>query len=174
MIGWTDLPADLSDQAQIDRLSAYLPKAAPVVSSDLLRARQTADALQAGRVRLPHQAALREMHFGAWENRRYDDIAQTDPVLAAKFWQEPGDIAPPGGESWHMLSDRVAQAAQALIGTAPHIIVVAHFGAILSQVQRARGITIQESFAQPIDNLSLTRIEFTGTEWQLHEVNHSV
>lgn len=40
MVGWTDLPADLSDTAQIARLRAALPDA-PVVSSDLLRAVQT-------------------------------------------------------------------------------------------------------------------------------------
>ena len=47
MVGWTDLPADLSDRAQLDRLRAYLPDA-PVVCSDLLRARQTADAVAGG------------------------------------------------------------------------------------------------------------------------------
>ena len=43
MIGWTDLPADLSDTARIARLSNYLPHA-PVISSDLSRARDTAPA----------------------------------------------------------------------------------------------------------------------------------
>ena len=42
MIGWTDLPADLSDSAALRRLSAHLPKHAPVISSDLTRAITTA------------------------------------------------------------------------------------------------------------------------------------
>ncbi|MDZ4137070.1 MAG: histidine phosphatase family protein, partial [Paracoccaceae bacterium] len=36
MIGWTDLPADLSDHPAIARLTAFLPDAAGVVSSDLI------------------------------------------------------------------------------------------------------------------------------------------
>ena len=42
MIGWTDLPADLSDAGAIARLRAALPDA-PIVSSDLIRAVTTAD-----------------------------------------------------------------------------------------------------------------------------------
>ena len=38
MVGWSDLPADLSDTARLARLSAHLPDGAPVVSSDLVRA----------------------------------------------------------------------------------------------------------------------------------------
>ena len=45
MIGWTDLPADLSDTDAIARLRTELPDA-PIVSSDLIRAVATADALQ--------------------------------------------------------------------------------------------------------------------------------
>ena len=51
MVGWTDLPADLSDLAALTRLNAHLPDA-PVISSDLSRAVTTADALSP-RLRLP-------------------------------------------------------------------------------------------------------------------------
>ncbi len=37
MIGWTDLPADLSDTAKLARLEAMLPTGGKVVSSDLSR-----------------------------------------------------------------------------------------------------------------------------------------
>src|SRR5690606_24710314 len=64
MVGWTDLPADLSDGTALARLSAHLPGEAPVISSDLSRAVATADALAAcagrsGRRRLPHDPGLR-------------------------------------------------------------------------------------------------------------------
>ena len=81
MCGWTDLPADLSDGAAINRLSLALPDA-PVVSSDLLRARATADALADGRPRLPHEPGLREMRFGDWEMRTHAECEADDPVLA--------------------------------------------------------------------------------------------
>jgi hypothetical protein len=46
--GWRDVPADLSDGAALDRLDAYLPAHAVLVSSDLLRASATADRISAG------------------------------------------------------------------------------------------------------------------------------
>ncbi len=57
MVGWTDLPADLSDGAALARLNAHLPQV-PVISSDLTRAVATADALHSlpGR---PHDADWR-------------------------------------------------------------------------------------------------------------------
>ena len=45
LVGWTDLPADLSNTAQLQRLSDHLPQDAVVISSDLIRAADTADAI---------------------------------------------------------------------------------------------------------------------------------
>ncbi len=86
-VGWRDVPADLSDAAQINRLKAHLPKDAIVVSSDLARARATADALSgAARLRLPHDPHLREMHFGIWDGMHFDAVAARDPELSRTFW----------------------------------------------------------------------------------------
>ena len=92
--GWRDVPADLSDRALIDRLSAYLPPEAVVVSSDLTRSVTTADALAGGRTRLPHEADLREFHFGDWDGRHWSDVAQTDPQLSRDFWENPVIVWP--------------------------------------------------------------------------------
>ena len=53
MVGWSDLPADLGDTAQLARLSTHLPAEALVISSDLIRASATADAIAGKRTRLP-------------------------------------------------------------------------------------------------------------------------
>ena len=45
MVGWTDLPADLSDAARLARLTDHLPSDALVISSDLSRAAATADVI---------------------------------------------------------------------------------------------------------------------------------
>mgnify|MGYP001952568708 CR=1 FL=1 len=55
-VGWRDVPADLSDEAQLARLNAHLPMDALLISSDLQRCTATADVLeQAKRRRLPHR-----------------------------------------------------------------------------------------------------------------------
>ncbi|WP_372884637.1 histidine phosphatase family protein [Shimia sp.] len=174
MVGWSDLPADLSDRAALRRLAAYLPAQAPVVSSDLDRAVTTADAIAGARTRLPHDPGLREMHFGAWELRRFDEVEAEDPDHIRRFWECPGDVAPPGGESWNRLSQRVDRAVDGL--RARHrggdLVIVAHFGAILTQVARAEGLSGAEAFAHRIDNLSVTVID-TRADWRAEIINHN-
>lgn len=163
MVGWSDLAADLSDLPALRRLDAFLPRDATLISSDLTRAVATADAIARDRPRLPHDPRLREIHFGAWELLRHDQI--TDRDLARAFWDQPGDIAPPGGESWNTMTARVDAAVDELIATTTRdVIVVAHFGAILSQVQRALGLSASEVFAHRIEPLSVTRIAFGGAD----------
>lgn len=172
MIGWTDRPADLSDHAALARLSAHLPNGAPVISSDLVRAVATADAIIGARPRLPHDPDLRELHFGAWEDRSFADIDAETPDLIRAFWEQPGPTRAPGGEGWHDLSARVTRAADRLIGTAPDVVVVAHFGAILCQIERATGQTTTEVFAQTIDNLSVTVVIHDAGRWHVGPINH--
>jgi len=174
MVGWRDVPADLSDTDALARLDAHLPKGARLVSSDLVRAIATADALGQGRHRLPHQPALREMHFGDWDGRTWDEIATTHPDLSRVFWEEPGDHSAPGGESWNATAARVAAATDALIAAFPghDLVIVAHFAVILMQVQRALGVAPVEVLAQRIDNLSVTRIDHGFGGWQVGPINH--
>ncbi|TNC73004.1 histidine phosphatase family protein [Rubellimicrobium roseum] len=171
MCGWTDLPADLSDVARLNRLSLALPWV-PVVSSDLRRAVTTADALAEDRPRLPHDPALREMHFGAWEMRTHLEVEAEAPVLARALWAEPGDHAPPGGESWNALRRRIGSALDRLQAAHPELIVVCHFGPILATLQRARGISALEVFAQRIEPLSLTVLTRDESGWRVEAVDH--
>lgn len=174
MVGWSDLPADLSDTAALARLSAYLPRDAVVVSSDLVRATATADAIQQGRTRLPHRQDLREMHFGDWELRSHAEVEAEDPARSFAFWDRPGDVAPPGGESWNRLCTRANTAVDTLRQDLPggNIVIVAHFGLILSQLQRALGVTAKEVLAHRIDNLSVTQITVTEGTFRAGRVNH--
>lgn len=170
MCGWTDLPADLGDHAALNRLSLALPWA-PIVSSDLLRATATADALADGRRRLPHEPALREMSFGAWEMRTHADVAAEDPALARALLDDPGAHAPPGGESWDALRARVEGAADRLGAAHGEVVLVCHFGPILALLQRARGVTAREAFAQGVAPLSLTVLRHDGA-WTVERVDH--
>jgi broad specificity phosphatase PhoE len=160
MVGWTDLPADLSDAPRLARLAAALPAAAVVVSSDLARAVATADALVGARPRLPHDPALREIHFGAWEMRTHAEIAAEDPETARAFWDSPGAVRPPGGESWADLAARVTGAVGRLAAAHPggEVIVVAHFGAILAALAQALALAPPAVFGHRIAPLTLTEI----------------
>ncbi len=171
--GWRDIPADLSDTAALARLNAHLPADAVVISSDLIRATATADALCATRPRLPHDPGLREFHFGDWDGLTFAEVSAKWPDLSRRYWEDPGHIAPPNGESWHQAAARVAQAADRLLALPhPDIIIVAHFGAILTQYQRAAGLTPYQALAQTIDNLSVTCLCHDNGQWSAGQVNH--
>ncbi len=173
MVGWSDLPADLSDTAAIARLSEFLPADGLVISSDLSRTVATADAIQGPRQRLPHDPDLREIHFGDWELKGFAEIEAKDPDRIRAYWEHPGDVRPPNGESWNEVATRVDRSIDRLITThaGQDIIVVVHFGVILTQVQRAEKLTASEVFAHRIDNLSVTSIHI-DEDWSLQHINH--
>jgi len=172
-VGHRDVPADLSDDAQIARLEAALPKNALVVSSDLSRSVDTATAIQGRRMRLPHRTGLREFDFGDWDGLHFSEVAEKWPDLSRTYWQNPGDVAAPNGESWHAAAERVSSEISAVIADNPRrdIIAVAHFGAILTQVQRAANITPYAALSHRIDNYSITEIQVRPT-YGVARVNH--
>lgn len=175
-VGWRDVPADLSDTDLIARVRGHLPRKAVIVSSDLVRSVATADALSAPEhVRLPHEPDLREINFGVWDGMRFDAVAARDPELSRAFWEKPGDISAPGGESWNQTMARVSAVVDRLNAAHPqgHIIAVAHFGVILTQVQRALGVSAYEAMAHKIDNISVTTLHHKGQDrWDVARINH--
>lgn len=172
MVGWSDIPADLSDTARLARLSAHLPEDALIVSSDLNRARATADAIAGKRLRLPDDPDLREIHFGAWELQSFETIP--DQCRLRAFWDRPGEVRAPGGESWQDVSTRVSRAITRLHDTHPgrDIVAVAHLGVILTQLQVALGLSAYDTFAQPIDNLSVTELSRRDDGWHAGLINY--
>lgn len=174
MVGWSDIPADLSDTAALARLSNHLPAAATVISSDLIRATATADAIQGSRTRLPHHPDLREINFGAWELRRFNEVEAEEPDHIRAYWETPGDIRPPNGESWNQVCARVNSIIDGLVTDMPDqdLIIVAHFGVILTQVQRALGLTAYDAFSHKINNLSVTEVTHLNGIWDAGLINH--
>ena len=175
-IGWTDVPVDLSNTAALTRLDAHLPKPAEILSSDLSRAALTADALSEKRTRHPHDQALREIHFGEWEDREFADISAQNPELSKEYWTRPGWAAPPGGESMDTFAARVTTAVQSLAEThaGKDVVIVAHFGVVIAALALATGMPYRSAFGFTIDPLSVTRIDHfpTTNDWSVRGVNH--
>ena len=128
-----------------------------------------------GHRRLPHIPDLREINFGVWDGMRFDAVAARDPQLSRDFWEKPGDVQAPEGESWNQTMARVNAAVDRLSAEhfGAHIIAVAHFGVILTQVQRALGVSAYEAMAHKIDNISITTIkQLSGDQWDVEGINH--
>ncbi len=172
LIGWTDVPADLSDSVELSvALNAtrdQLPKDAFIVSSDLSRARATKAALRTTQTDLPDDSRLREIHFGVWEGKSHEQIAKSHPQQSRDFWTNPCKTAPPMGEDWGALSARVNACVEGLVKTATDsttdrdMIIVSHMGPILCQIERARGLNIQQTLALRIEHLSVHCFDYDG------------
>ena len=171
-VGWRDVPADLSDTSTIERLNAYLPKDATIISSDLSRAITTADAITGQRQRLAHEPQFREFNFGRWDGLNFKQVSETDPMLSRKFWEQPGDIAAPDGESWNAVADRVDRAIDKLMTDHKSLIIVAHFGVIMTQIARAERKGAYAAMSYEIDNFSVTETHWDGNRWNIGKINH--
>lgn len=97
---------------------------ASVWASDLRRAIQTARAL-APEVRI--DARLREVDFGLWTGRTWEEIERRWPAELRAWRADPEHVAPPGGETLSQLRRRALAAVAAL---APGSLVVTHGGVI--------------------------------------------
>jgi broad specificity phosphatase PhoE len=146
--GWADPPLSVLGEQQIQRAAGHLAGAPPfdlVVSSDLLRARRTAELLAEalGQPGAPAvEPGLREYNIGAWSGRTHEEIEARWPGEIARFGR--GEIAaPPGGEHPAEFDARVAAAgnrvaAAAHAAGADRVLVVAH-GGVLRTLARAAG-----------------------------------
>ena len=94
-----DLAGDVADCAA--RLRATLPANVPLYSSPLRRCRALAEALHDAP---NYDARLREMDFGAWELRAWNEIARAEIDAWAAA---PMSYVPPGGESVGAMQARV-------------------------------------------------------------------
>ena len=110
------------------------------------------------------------MNFGDWEGRHHAEVEREDPDRIFAFWDEPGDVAPPGGESWNAFSSRVSNWVDQQNDAGP-VIAVAHMGVILRQVQRALGTSARSAFGHSIENLSVTHLAYDG-DWHVRVINH--
>jgi broad specificity phosphatase PhoE len=145
-----------------------------VVSSDLMRARCTAELLSAHLgLSVPHlvELGLREYDVGDWSGYTRDEIEQRWPGALSEF--DGGVLAaPPGGEDRGAFDERVRQAAiavaeRALAWRARRVLVVAH-GGLIRSLARSTGLpdrrtgplggyrgTWEEGFLRPIEPVDL-------------------
>ncbi|MDO8731857.1 MAG: bifunctional RNase H/acid phosphatase [Actinomycetota bacterium] len=103
-----------------------------VVSSPLLRTRQTAAILSGDLANeLVVMDDLAECAFGDWDGLTFADVQSKWPD-ELREWLESVDYAPPGGESFTQVQERVARARRELIYSFPSksILVVSHVSPI--------------------------------------------
>lgn len=146
-----------------------------IVASDLLRARQTAEAL--GRVSgLPVQrdSALRERCYGGFEGLLYSEIAQRFPAEFAGWQARNVDATlPPGanrGETFRQFHARVTGAILRWATAHPGktLALVAHGGVLECAYRAALGLSLETPRDFTVHNASINRFTVTDGALKLH------
>ena len=174
--GKLDPPCDLSDQDRLNQLAQILPPQAVLVESGLLRCTQTLGAIEAaGMAMAPAlvEPSLQEQDFGHWQGRRWAELDGRDDPLVAAFWLDPAGVAPPGGESFTALIERVRETILRLntLYEGRDIIAIAHAGTIRAALAIALGLQPRAALSFVVDPLSLTRLDAVADGWRVSGVN---
>lgn len=166
--GQSDLPADCSDIGTFRILARRLPEDALWIVTQLQRTRQTAEAVLAHpphSARGPHpplvEPDLAEQNFGAWQGLTHAELAERRDGAWHRFWLAPAAEAPPEGESFVAVTERVTRSVRRLSEehAGRDIVAVAHGGTIRAALALALGLDPERALALTVENCSLTRID---------------
>ncbi len=153
--GFRDTPLNDTGHRQAGELAERMADAGIVSlwSSDLVRARATADAVGARTDLRPHlDERLREANRGRWEGRLFADIEREEPELYLAWRRAGAAFRFPEGESLQEHQDRVSAALSDIHarGELPAL-VVCHGGCIRVMLcaRDPRGLDAFHQFSVP-------------------------
>jgi len=166
-IGTRDDPLSAHGETQAIQLAealSGLPIAA-VYSSPLQRTYHTALPI-ATRHNLEVQRVddLRECDFGMWEGLSRTEVLERSPEDSQRLreWEQNSSVAPPGGESFEALQQRVVTAVERLAQAHPDqaIVLVSHVGPIKVLLGAALGAPLSSAFRIFLDPATISVVDW--------------
>jgi len=177
--GQLDIPLNAVGRAQAERAGRALAHEGitAIWSSDLARARETAEAIAAAvvagtsaqRLAVEVDGGLRERRFGTFEGHTYAEIDARWPGEALRWRQRDPAFAPDGGESLLDFSARCVSAAARLAERHPGetVLLVAHGGVMDCLYRAALGLDLQAVRTWQLGNASINRLLYAGGRFAL-------
>ena len=173
--GHLDAPLNGLGMRQAQRLGAHLASVppSPLLASDLLRTRQTAEPLAGHwQTSAVPDSLWREQAFGVIEGLTFEQVRERHPDIVQGWRTHDPDFAPPGGESRRQFHARVMQAVQTLVERCRQEgwqspVVVSH-GGVLDMVYRsATGQSLGGPRECPIPNAGLNHVRTDGVRFEI-------
>lgn len=173
--GHLDAPLNALGMQQAQRLGLHLAGQGPrpLLASDLLRTRQTAEPL-AGQWQKPalSERLWREQAFGVIEGLTLAEVQERYPEVVDGWRRRDPDFAPQGGESRRQFHARVMQAVQALVQQSSqhgwHSPVVVSHGGVLDMIYRsATGQPLAGPRECTIPNAGLNHVRTDGVRFEI-------
>jgi probable phosphoglycerate mutase len=171
--GQLDVPLDAVGLAQADALGAVFEADPPavVVSSDLLRAQATAQAV-CTHVGLPLRLdeRLRETHFGAWQGLTGEEVSAQWPAEYAAWRRWEG--IPVGGESPALVGARAAASARSVLPDQGTLLLVTHGGTARALVGVLTALPLDDWWRlAPLGNTCWSTLVEAERGWRLERHN---
>lgn len=111
-IGYTNVSLNKAGMEQARSLIHQLKNVQVdrIYSSDLLRCLETIEGFAKERnLSVIPVSNLREMNFGQWEGKTYEEIMAVAPEIGTAWYNDPFSVSPPDGETLLELGNRVDQ-----------------------------------------------------------------
>ena len=134
-----------------------------IYSSDLGRAVQTAQILgDKLNIKVEETEALREMGFGEWEGLLIDEIKSNYASVYTTWRNEPHLAQIPGGETLHLIKDRVDSFIQSLNEKYDnkHILLVTHSVTVRVMLLAFLNSGMENIYRIKQDNTALNIVEY--------------
>jgi len=158
--GWQQMREAVADHAPWDR----------IVSSSLSRCSEFAREL-AERHTLPLtiEPRLVEIGFGEWEGRTAEELMVSDADILMRFWSDPLNNTPPGGERLADFRDRIVAAWDQLLNdfSGQHLLIVGHAGMMRMILRHVLDMPLDKMFRLQVPSAGISRIQvdrFDGEE----------
>ena len=160
------LSAQGREQAQwlAIHLHSLIPHPVSVYSSDLLRARETAETIASSSgIPVVISQQLREIDFGDFEGLTYQEVETRFPDHLG-FFTEPEKYAPLHGELLTDVVQRTQYALTSLLHELPashDIILVSHGGALRALLCSLLGMPLRRQWQLRIDTASISAVDLS-------------
>jgi broad specificity phosphatase PhoE len=168
LLGRIDPPLDELGRAQAEALAEAIGPVDRVISSPLLRTRETA---QAFGVEPVIDERWIELDYGEFDGRPLGEI----PAETWNDWRTDLDFRPPSGETMRELGDRVSSALDDLIADRSAsdrtTVIVTHVSPIKAAVCWGLGVDQMTAWRLWVAPASITRIGTTPRGGVLHTFN---
>lgn len=163
--GHTDIPLSTVGIIQAQKTAQRLAKEniVAIYSSDLMRARQTAEIIGSKHnLAINYSKGLREINFGHWEGKTYQEIEKEDPQLLQQWIEDPEKLKIPDGETFSELRDRAFRVINDILAKHDQetVLVVAHGGTISTILCKVLGMDLKNMWQIKQSNSAISIIEF--------------
>jgi alpha-ribazole phosphatase len=159
--GQSDIDVAASFTSEVESTQSKLANSAfdALYTSPLQRCVKLAEALNLGDV--TQDERLKELHFGDWELRAWDDIPRE---IFDAWGNDYANKAPPNGETFSQLQQRGVSFLDEILSKHhnENIGVITHGGMIRALLAHVLNMELKGLFRFTIDYGSVTQLDFSG------------